>query len=71
MRVILIEEDRFAEITDLMRAKAASTLENGYLKERTGLTTDQIKFAAEEMYRAVHFEFVRWAQSHGASCLKR
>lgn len=71
MRAILIEEERFAEITDLMRLRAMETLENGYLKERTGLTKEQIKFAAEEMFRCVNFEFVRWAQSHGASCVKR
>lgn len=71
MKVILIEEERFAEITDLMRAKATQLLENGYLKENTGLTDQQIKFAADEMYRGIHFEFVRWAQSHGASCVKR
>lgn len=69
MKVILIEEDRFAEIAALMKAEALSCVDNGYLKEHTGLTSEQIKFAASEMHRCVHFSFVRWAQSHGASCV--
>lgn len=70
MRAIIIEEERFTEICNLMKARAREVGENGYLKDRTGLTKDQINFAVDEMHRAIHFEFVRWAQSHGASCVR-
>ena len=70
MRAIIIEEERFTEICNLMKAEALATGNNGYLKQQTGLTKDQIQFAADEIHRAIHFHFVRWAQSHGASCTK-
>lgn len=47
MRAIIIEEDRFTDLTDALR-----------LRE-----TDK--------RREMHFEFVRWAQSHGASCVRK
>lgn len=71
MRAIIIEEDRFAEICDLMRTRAMEVCKSGYLQQQTNLTVDQLKMAADEMSRAVHFEFVRWAQSHGASCVRK
>lgn len=71
MRAIIIEEERFAEICELMRKAALEMPENSYLIQNTGLTRDQVKFAADEMHRAMHFHFVRWAQSHGASCVSR
>jgi len=71
MRVILIEEERFAEICLLMKAEAMRTAENGYLKEKAGLSTEQVKWAADEIHRSIHFHFVRWAQSHGASCVPK
>jgi len=71
MKVILIEEERFAEVAALIRLECLKTVENGYLKQHTGLTESQIKFAADEMFRAFNFHFVRWAQSHGASCVMK
>lgn len=69
MRVILIEEDRFAEIAQTMKLEATTLHQNGYLCNHTNLTPEQMKFAADEIHRAIHFHFVRWAQSHGASCV--
>lgn len=71
MRVIIIEEERFAEIVNLMRAQATTLHENAYLLQQCGLTAEQAKFAADEMFRIMNFHFVRWAQSHGASCVSR
>lgn len=69
MRAIIIEEDRFAEIAALMRHEATTLRDNAYLCERTGLTREQMQFAADEIWRTIHFHFVRWAQSHGADCV--
>jgi GTPase Era involved in 16S rRNA processing len=71
MRVILIEEERFAEVADLMRQAATELHESAYLLNKCGLTPEQAKFAADEMFRSINFTFVRWAQSHGASCVHR
>lgn len=70
MKVILIEEARFAEVTDAMRLAATELHESAYLLNNCGLTAEQAKFAADEMFRSINFTFVRWAQSHGASCVK-
>lgn len=69
MRAILIEEERFAEVADLMRQAATELHANAYLLQKCGLTPEQAKFAADEMFRSINLTFVRWAQSHGASCV--
>jgi hypothetical protein len=71
VRAIIIEEERFAEVLDLMRAEATRLPEHGYLLKQCGLTPEQAKIAADEMFRTINFHFVRWAQSHGASCVRR
>lgn len=69
MRAIIIEEERFAEIVSLMKAEATNLKDNAYLCQQTGLTPAQMQFAADEIFRSINFHFVRWAQSHGASCV--
>ena len=73
MKVILIEEERFAEVAALMRAEAASAGKNHFLRSQCGadLTEKQMELAADAISRAIHFHFVRWAQSHGASCVPK
>jgi hypothetical protein len=71
MRAIIIEEERFAEVRDLMEKEATELHANAYLLQKCGLTPEQAKFAADEMFRSINFAFVRWAQSHGASCVHR
>lgn len=71
MKVILIEEERFAEVMQLLRAECLAMRDNGYLQQQTSLTPQQIQFAADEMFRCFNYHFVRWAQSHGASCVQR
>lgn len=71
MKAILIEEERFAEVAALMKLEAKDLHENGYLRQQSGLTEQQLRFAVDEISRTIHMTFVRWAQSHGASCVKR
>jgi hypothetical protein len=70
MKAILIEEDRFAEICDLMKAEAINIGANSNTPERLGWDRDIWKNAVDEAHRSMHFHFVRWAQSHGARCAK-
>jgi len=72
MRAIIIEEDRFVEVRDLMEKAATQLHTNSFLRVQCPkLTEAEIKAAANEMFRAINYEFVRWAQSHGASCIRR
>lgn len=69
MRAILIEEERFTEITDILRTRAN---EDAMIQRimRYGVAEREAKMIADEIHRSMHFYFVRWAQSHGASCTK-
>jgi hypothetical protein len=74
MRAIIIEEERFAEVRDLMEAAALRQHQNSYLlvlQERYKLTEQETNMLANEMFRSINYEFVRWAQSHGASCVHK
>ena len=71
MRVILIEEERFAEVTDLMRAEVEKSSRNHPQGFPEGMSEKQRVMLADQIYRTVHMTFVRWAQSHGASCVKK
>lgn len=66
MRAIIIEEARFSEVVSLMKAAAKRTADRIEAEGREGRPASQI---AEEIYRAVQYEFINWAQSHGATCL--
>jgi hypothetical protein len=56
-------------VTKAMRSAATELHLNAYLRQQCGLTEEQMQFAANEMFRSINFTFVRWAQSHGASCV--
>jgi hypothetical protein len=70
MRVIIIEEDRFSEVLEAMKSRATELRENSYLMQHTKLSKEDMQFAADEIFRSINYEFVRWAQSHGASCVR-
>jgi len=73
MKAIIIEEERFTEVLALMKARARSQNENSFLhvlQKRYKLTEDETNMLADEIFRSINYEFVRWAQSHGASCTK-
>jgi hypothetical protein len=70
MRAIIIEEDRFVEILDLMKLEAMTLSEHSNTAERMGWDKSIWKAAVDEVHRSMHFHFVRWAQSHGAKCVR-
>lgn len=70
MRVILIEEERFTEITQMMRDKASEAALIERIARDHRITEQAAKMIADEVHRTIHFYFVRWAQSHGASCTR-
>lgn len=70
MRAIIIEEERFAEICELLQVEIMKLPSDGYLLTTTGLNEQQLKTVVAEVHRRFHFNFVRWAQSHGARCVR-
>lgn len=71
MRAIIIEEERFAEICTLMRAEAARLATDSNTPARLGWDMNIWKAACDEIQHNMHYHFVRWAQSHGASCVPK
>jgi len=71
MRAILIEEERFTEICDVMEAEAHKIGDHSNTRDRLNIDPSVWKTACDEIHRSMHFHFVRWAQSHGASCTRR
>ena len=60
MKAIIIEEDRFKEIVDRMKFEAEKMVnESEHAMEKRMI---------EDVHRCLHYHFVKWAQSHGASC---
>jgi hypothetical protein len=70
VKVILIDEDRFNDLTDrlLIREQDSNNVPHG---RPEGCSTQVWKAALDSARREMHFEFVRWAQSHGATCVRR
>jgi hypothetical protein len=60
MRAILIEEERFSEIRETLKYEA----------ERLAHEKPEWSAAIAETHRLLNYHFVRWAQSHGASCTR-
>ena len=72
MKVILIEEDRFTDLTTTLRLEVTQSggpIDN--TAERMGWDKAIWRAALDEAHRRYHLHFVRWAQSHGASCVQR
>lgn len=70
MRAIIIEEDRFTDLTDALRL-AEQDKRGDNTAVRLGWPIDVWHAALDQARREMHFEFVRWAQSHGASCVRK
>ena len=70
MRVILIEEDRFIDLTEALRL-CESDKRNDNTASRLNWPKEIWHEALDHARREMHFEFVRWAQSHGASCVRK
>ena len=70
MRMILIEEDRFLDLINSLKL-CESDKRNNNTAERLGWPMSVWQEALQHARKEMHFEFVRWAQSHGASCIRR
>lgn len=70
MRAIIIEEDRFNDLTETLRLRELDKRCDN-TAERLGWPINVWHEALNQARREMHFEFVRWAQSHGASCVKK
>lgn len=71
MRAIIIEEERFTELCDLLKAEAERISRDSSTPERLNLDRNIWRTAVEEAYRMMNYQVVRWSQSHGASCTMR
>jgi hypothetical protein len=67
MKAIIIEEERFKEILELMKLESYKLKESNEA-ERLGIDKSIWEEAIRAVHRNMHYYFVRWAQSHGASC---
>lgn len=70
MRAIIIEEERFTEIVDLIKAKSEQLAADSSTPERLGWDRNMWGEAVKEAQRTFQYHFVKWAQSHGASCTR-
>lgn len=59
MKAIIIEEERFKEIRTIMKSSCEEMVKEK--PQHEGIIMDA--------YRRMNYDFVRWAQSHGASCI--
>lgn len=70
MRAIIIEEERFTEVCDLMNA-VPHRPDGSHWDKPDGISNEHWEQALQQAHRTINYVFVRWAQSHGASCTKR
>lgn len=74
MKAIIIEEARFAELCELLRGiKSAGARDiDQFVAMHLGkeITEENVKVLVQDIHHAFHCAFVRWAQSHGASCVR-
>jgi hypothetical protein len=68
MKAIIIEEDRFNDLTETLRLKEMDKRSDN-TAVRLGWDLNIWHEALNSARREMHYEFVRWAQSHGASCV--
>jgi len=70
MKAIIIEEERFTEVLDLLKLHVMKLKEQSHVPERLDISQQAWGAAIDEVHRTMHYHFVRWAQGHGASCTK-
>lgn len=70
MKAIIIEEDRFNDLTNALRLCEADG-RNDNTANRLGWPINIWHEALNQARREMHYEFVKWAQSHGASCVRK
>jgi hypothetical protein len=67
MKAIIIEEERFKEILELMKLESYE-LKKSNIAEIHNIDDSTWQEAIRQVHRSMHYHFVKWAQSHGASC---
>jgi hypothetical protein len=70
MRAIIIEEDRFVELAELLKFHAERIGQESNTPDRLGWDRQIWASAVSEAHRQLHYHFVGWAQSHGARCTR-
>jgi hypothetical protein len=72
LKVILIEEDHLVEFGKMMQLREhQKQTGQDNTAERLGWDIQMWHSALNQARKEFHFEFVRWAQSHGASCVQK
>jgi ribosomal protein S18 acetylase RimI-like enzyme len=70
MRAIIIEEDRFTDLADTLQLELHKSVVDN-TAERMGWDKEMWRAAVDEAHKRYYFHYVRWAQSHGATCVKK
>lgn len=70
MRAILIEEDRFLDAMQSFALEKENLKQRAHLAKHLDINPSVWNAAVEEVHRSMHYHFVKWAQSHGASCVR-
>lgn len=73
MRAVIIEDDRFAELVETLALQKADLATNGtnFLTHKPdGMEQAKWEGLIQDVHHAFHCTFVRWAQSHGARCVR-
>lgn len=68
MKAIIIEENRFDEFLQLLKAHQHDARNNR--PPYDGISQTIWQQALDQARREYNYVFVRWAQSHGASCVR-
>lgn len=70
MKAIIIEEDRFNDLIKSIKLREieAATVS---INRQSQWTPELWKAALAAARSEMQFEFVKWAQSHGASCVPK
>ena len=73
MKAIIIEEARFVDLTNALELHKLQADMNANWDARCpeGVPVEVWKGMVDSIHRSFHFVVVRWAQSHGASCVPR
>jgi hypothetical protein len=72
MKAIIIEEDRFVDFVEQLRARKLSLSHEttNFLREPEGISQSHWEGLIQDIHHDFHCLFVRWAQKEGASCVR-
>lgn len=70
MKVILIQESRFADLLDLLKLRAHEEKQDGGKAERLGISKQAYAEIVDEAYRSINYALCRWMRDEGASSVR-